>query len=71
DSVGLGLPSERHSCRESREPRKLAEYLSGGVAADHLPAGEGADILHMYHEYLGHSSVLLQPLPHTQFPRDT
>ncbi|MDU2875805.1 MAG: arginine deiminase, partial [Pseudomonas aeruginosa] len=71
DSVGLGLTSELRSWLESLEPRKLAEYLIGGVAADDLPASEGADILKMYREYLGHSSFLLPPLPNTQFTRDT
>ncbi|WP_228490174.1 arginine deiminase family protein, partial [Pseudomonas aeruginosa] len=33
DSVGLGLTSELRSWLESLEPRKLAEYLIGGVAA--------------------------------------
>ncbi|MBE0953899.1 arginine deiminase, partial [Escherichia coli] len=45
DSGGLGLTSELRSWLESLEPRKLAEYLIGGVAADDLPASEGADIL--------------------------
>lgn len=71
DSVGLGLTSELRSWLESLEPRKLAEYLIGGVAADDLPASEGANILKMYREYLGHSSFLLPPLPNTQFTRDT
>ncbi|EMF0867712.1 arginine deiminase, partial [Pseudomonas aeruginosa] len=71
DSVGVGLTNELRSWLESLEPRKLAEFLIGGVASDDIPESEGAKALKMYRDYLGHSSFLLPPLPNTQFTRDT
>ncbi|HCG0446417.1 TPA: arginine deiminase, partial [Pseudomonas aeruginosa] len=36
DSVGVGLTNELRSWLESLEPRKLAEFLIGGVASDDI-----------------------------------
>jgi len=41
------------------------------VAGQDLPQSEGADVVKMYNDYLGHSSFILPPLPNTQFTRDT
>ncbi|PYB82797.1 MULTISPECIES: arginine deiminase [Pseudomonas] len=71
DTVGIGLKNEVRSWLEGLEPRKLAEYLIGGVAGEDLPDSEGASVIKMYRDYLGHSSFLLDPLPNTQFTRDT
>jgi arginine deiminase len=71
DTVGVGLTNEVRSWLESLEPRKLAEFLIGGVAGEDLPESEGASVIKMYRDYLGHSSFLLPPLPNTQFTRDT
>ncbi|MGY2438617.1 arginine deiminase [Pseudomonas sp. SDO52101_S400] len=71
DTVGVGLTNEVRSWLESLEPRKLAEFLIGGVAGEDLPDSEGASVIKMYRDYLGHSSFLLDPLPNTQFTRDT
>ncbi|HDS1735061.1 MULTISPECIES: arginine deiminase [Pseudomonas] len=71
DTVGLGLTNEVRSWLEGLEPRKLAEFLIGGVAGEDLPDSEGASVIKMYRDYLGHSSFLLDPLPNTQFTRDT
>ncbi|AIL63392.1 arginine deiminase [Pseudomonas alkylphenolica] len=71
DTVGIGLQNEVRSWLEGLEPRKLAEFLIGGVAGEDLPESEGASVIKMYRDYLGHSSFLLDPLPNTQFTRDT
>ncbi|MFK0086655.1 arginine deiminase [Pseudomonas sp. NPDC090755] len=71
DTVGIGLGNEVRSWLEGLEPRKLAEFLIGGVAGEDLPDSEGASVIKMYRDYLGHSSFLLDPLPNTQFTRDT
>ena len=71
DTVGVGLTNEVRSWLEGLEPRKLAEFLIGGVAGEDLPDSEGASVIKMYRDYLGHSSFLLDPLPHTQFTRHT
>ncbi|UVL79538.1 arginine deiminase [Pseudomonas putida] len=71
DTVGVGLTNEVRSWLEGLEPRHLAEFLIGGVAGQDLPQSEGADVVKMYNDYLGHSSFILPPLPNTQFTRDT
>ncbi|MBT8765622.1 arginine deiminase [Metapseudomonas boanensis] len=71
DQVGLGLTNEVRSWLEGLEPRKIAEFLIGGVAGSDLPDSEGASVIKMYRDYLGHSSFILPPLPNTQFTRDT
>ena len=71
DSVGVGLAHEVDSWLRSLEPRKLAEYLIGGVSADELPTSFGGATIEMFRDFLGHSSFILPPLPNTQFTRDT
>ena len=71
DTVGVGLTNEVRSWLEGLEPRHLAEFLIGGVAGQDLPVSEGAEVVKMYNDYLGHSSFILPPLPNTQFTRDT
>jgi len=71
DTVGVGLTNEVRSWLEGLEPRKLAEFLIGGVAGEDLPDSPGSNVIKMYRDYLGHSSFLLDPLPNTQFTRDT
>lgn len=71
DTVGIGLQNEVRSWLEGLEPRHLAEFLIGGVAGEDLPESEGSGVIKMYRDYLGHSSFLLDPLPNTQFTRDT
>ena len=71
DTVGVGLTNEVRGWMEGLEPRRLAEFLIGGVAGQDLPVSEGAEVVKMYNDYLGHSSFILPPLPNTQFTRDT
>ncbi len=71
DTVGVGLAGEVRQWLESLEPRKLAEFLIGGVSAEDMPeTGEG-DALRMFRQYLGYSGFVLAPLPNTLFTRDT
>ncbi|TBW59527.1 arginine deiminase [Marinobacter halodurans] len=69
--VGLGLQGEVRAWLEEQEPRRLAEFLIGGVSGDDLPGDHGSDIVKMFRDYLGHSSFILPPLPNTLFTRDT
>jgi arginine deiminase len=71
NSVGIGLINETDSWLRSLEPRKIAEYLIGGVSADDLPSDFGGKTLEIFRDFLGHSSFILPPLPNTIFTRDT
>lgn len=71
NQVGLGLVNETRAWLEELEPRKLAEFLIGGVSGADLPESHGGEIVKMFRDYLGHSSFVLPPLPNTQFTRDT
>ena len=70
NQVGVGLHHEVRSWLEDQEPRKLAEYLIGGVSNADLSASGGSDMAKMFSEFLGESSFILPPLPNTQFTRD-
>ncbi|KAA0946507.1 MULTISPECIES: arginine deiminase [unclassified Pseudomonas] len=70
DMVGVGLVNEVSSWLRSLEPRKIAEFLIGGVSADDLPDTFGGKTIEMFRNFLGHSSFILPPLPNTQFTRD-
>ncbi|WP_313305209.1 arginine deiminase [Stutzerimonas balearica] len=69
--VGLGLHHEVRAWMQELEPRRLAEYLIGGVSGDDLPGTHSGEIVRMFRDYLGHSSFILPPLPNTLFTRDT
>lgn len=71
NTVGIGLVNEVSSWLRSLEPRKIAEFLIGGVSADDLPNSFGGKTIEMFRDFLGHSSFILPPLPNTQFTRDT
>ncbi|UVJ44938.1 arginine deiminase [Pseudomonas sp. LS1212] len=71
NQVGIGLVQEVSAWLRSLEPRKIAEFLIGGVAADDLPDSFGGETIKMFRDFLGHSSFILPPLPNTQFTRDT
>lgn len=70
NQVGLGLAQELRSWLEAQEPRKLAEYLIGGVSGADLSTDGASDLAKMFSEFLGESSFILPPLPNTQFTRD-
>lgn len=71
NQVGLGLQDEVLAWLDEMEPRRLAEFLIGGVSANDMAGFQGGEILKMFRDYLGHSSFILPPLPNTQFTRDT
>jgi arginine deiminase len=70
DSVGVGLSNEVRAWMSELEPRRLAEFLVGGVSIDDIP-GSDAPVLKLYREYVSYSSFLLSPLPNMVFTRDT
>ncbi|MCQ4264086.1 arginine deiminase [Stutzerimonas stutzeri] len=71
NQVGIGLQNEVRSWLEEQQPRRLAEYLIGGVSGSDLPGTQSGEIVSMFRDYLGHSSFILPPLPNTIFTRDT
>jgi len=71
NTVGVGLASEVRAWMEGLEPRKLAEFLIGGVVAEDIPDSDQSGLLKLFRQYLGYSSFVLPPLPNTLFTRDT
>ncbi|NVH76744.1 arginine deiminase [Paraburkholderia sp. JPY432] len=71
ETVGVSLAAEVHSWLEGLEPRRIAEFLIGGVVAEDIPDTEESKILKEFRRYLGYSSFVLAPLPNTLFTRDT
>lgn len=71
NSVGLGLQSEVRSFIEGLEPRKIAEFLIGGVSGADLAKHKDSEAAKMFNAYLGEASFIFPPLPNTQFTRDT
>lgn len=71
NQIGLGLQDEVRAWLQELEPRRLAEYLIGGISGDDLPDSQSGEIVKMFRDYLGHSSFILPPLPNTLFTRDT
>lgn len=69
--VGFGLAEEVRAWLTELAPRRLAEFLIGGVSWADICESHDAEILTTYREYLGHSSFVLPPLPNTLFTRDT
>jgi arginine deiminase len=71
DTVGVTLAGEVRSWIEGLEPRRISEFLIGGVVAEDIPETNQSQSLKMFREYLGYSSFVLPPLPNTLFTRDT
>ncbi|KVE33989.1 arginine deiminase [Burkholderia sp. TSV86] len=71
DSVGIGLVDDVRAWLESLEPRALAEFLIGGVAASDITGRDDSKALALFRGYLGRSSFVLPPLPNMMFTRDT
>ena len=59
NTVGLGLVDEVSSWLRSLEPRKISEFLIGGVSADDLPSSFGGKTIEMFRDFLGHASFIL------------
>ena len=70
NQVGIGLAQELRSWLEGQEPRKLAEYLIGGVSGADLAANGASELGKIFNDFIGESSFILPPLPNTQFTRD-
>jgi arginine deiminase len=71
NEVGIGLIDDTRAYLESLEPRRLAEYLVGGLATTDLPAEfRGGDVT-LAREATGARDYLMPPLPNTLYTRDT
>ncbi|MGE8166394.1 arginine deiminase [Paraburkholderia sp. NPDC080076] len=71
NTTGVGLAGEVVSWLDGLEPRRLAEFLIGGVVAEDIPDSEQSNTLKMFRDYLGYSSFVMPPLPNSMFTRDT
>jgi arginine deiminase len=69
--VGLGLIDDTRSFLESLPPRKLAEYLIGGLATSDLPDDFRSGYVSLARESTGAREYLMPPLPNTLYTRDT
>ena len=69
--VGLGLIDDTRSFLESLPPRKLAEYLIGGLATSDLPDDFRSEYVSLARESTGAREYLMPPLPNTLYTRDT
>ncbi|WP_055587159.1 arginine deiminase [Peterkaempfera griseoplana] len=71
NEVGLGLVDATRAFLESLEPRRLAEYLVGGLATADLPGDFRPGYLALARESAGVREYLMPPLPNTLYTRDT
>ncbi|MGW1992836.1 arginine deiminase [Embleya sp. NPDC001921] len=71
NEVGLGLVDTTRAFLESLEPRKLAEFLIGGLATADLPDDFRNGYLALARETAGVREYLMPPLPNTLYTRDT
>ncbi|MBV1940153.1 arginine deiminase [Streptomyces sp. BV286] len=71
NEVGLGLIDDTRAFLESLEPRRLAEYLIGGLATVDLPEEFRDGYVALARESTGAREYLMPPLPNTLYTRDT
>ncbi|WP_377268875.1 arginine deiminase [Peterkaempfera sp. SMS 1(5)a] len=71
NEVGLGLVDGTRAFLESLEPRRLAEFLVGGLATTDLPDDFRPDHVALARESTGAREYLMPPLPNTLYTRDT
>ncbi|WP_026923663.1 arginine deiminase [Glycomyces arizonensis] len=71
NQVGLGLVDATRAYLESLPPRRLAEYLIGGLAAADLPEDLRPGYIALVRESTGTREYLMPPLPNTLYTRDT
>ncbi|MGH8877819.1 MAG: arginine deiminase [Stackebrandtia sp.] len=71
NEVGLGLIDATRSFLDGLEPRRLAEYLIGGLATADLPEDLRPPYLALARESTGNREYLMPPLPNTLYTRDT
>src|SRR5690242_11191482 len=71
NEVGLGLVEGTRAFLDGLEPRKLAEFLVGGLATTDLPDDFRPGYLALARESTGVREYLMPPLPNTLYTRDT
>jgi len=71
NQVGVGLVDDTRAFLETLEPRKLAEYLIGGLATADLPDEYRSGYVTLARESTGVREYLMPPLPNTLYTRDT
>ncbi|MCB0937336.1 MAG: arginine deiminase [Mycobacterium sp.] len=71
NEVGLGLVDETRAYLDSLEPRRLAEFLIGGMSTRDLPSDVGSGYRALAREQAGVTEYLMPPLPNTLYTRDT
>jgi arginine deiminase len=71
NQVGIGLIDGTRAFLESLEPRRLAEYLVGGLATSDLPEDFRTGYVGLARESTGGREYLVPPLPNTLYTRDT
>ncbi|WP_308367357.1 MULTISPECIES: arginine deiminase [unclassified Microbulbifer] len=72
NNVGLGLMEDTRAYLESLEPRKLTEFLIGGLSVVDVPDEfSRSDYMELAREAHGATEYLLPPLPNTLYTRDT
>ncbi|MER7727725.1 arginine deiminase [Streptomyces sp. NPDC096323] len=71
NEVGLGLVDDTRAFLETLAPRRLAEYLIGGLATADLPQEFHSAYLGLAREGSGGREYLMPPLPNTLYTRDT
>jgi arginine deiminase len=71
NEVGLGLVDDTRGFLDSLQPRRLTEFLIGGMATRDLPADVRIGYRALAREDGGVTEYLMPPLPNTLYTRDT
>ncbi len=71
NEVGLGLVDGTRGFLESLDPRKLTEFMIGGLSTVDLPDDFRSGYLALAREQTGVPEYLMPPLPNTLYTRDT
>lgn len=71
NEVGGGLVDSTRAFLETLEPRRLAEFLIGGLATSDLPDDYRPGYVALARESTGVREYLMPPLPNTLYTRDT
>ena len=71
NEVGIGLVDPTRAYLDSLKPRRLTEFLIGGLATNDLPDEHRTPYVGLARESTGERDYLLPPLPNTLYTRDT
>jgi arginine deiminase len=71
NEVGLGLITDTRAFLDSLEPRRLAEFVLGGLSTADLPDEFRPGYIALAREHTGVREYLMPPLPNTLYTRDT